>query len=304
MKLGSHVSMKSPNYLVGSVNEAIKDGSNCFMIYTGAPQSTQRKSVDELKIDEFKELLIKNNININDLVVHAPYVMNLANPDTEKRSFAIDFLTSEILRTSNIGIPQIVLHPGAHVQQGSEIGIKYIIDSLNKVLDNTKGINTKIALETMAGKGTEVGRNFSELAKIINGVNDSDRISVCFDTCHVFDSGYDIVNNLEGVIDEFDKVIGLDRITCFHINDSKNQLGSSKDRHENIGYGNIGFDTLNKIIRHERFKNIPKFLETPYVSLNDGEKDRTLSPYKDEILMIKCNKMNTNLFDDIRNHKK
>ncbi len=302
MKLGSHVSMKAPNYLVGSVNEAIKDGSNCFMIYTGAPQSTQRKDVEALKIDEFKQLLTENNIDINDLVVHAPYIMNLANPDPEKRSFAIDFLTSEILRTSNIGIPQIVLHPGAHVKQGAEVGIKNIITSLNQVLDNTKGIPTKIALETMAGKGTEIGRNFDELAQIINGVNDSERVTVCFDTCHTFDSGYDIVNDFEGVLKEFDEAIGIDKITCFHINDSKNILGSSKDRHENIGFGNIGFDALNKIINHESFKNIPKFLETPYVSLIEGEKDRTLSPYKKEIEMIKTGEMNSGLLLEIRNN--
>ncbi len=300
MKLGSHVSMKAPNYLVGSVQEAVKDGSNCFMIYTGAPQSTQRKDIEELKINEFKEELDKNNIDINDLVVHAPYIMNLANPDPEKRSFAIDFLTSEMLRTDNIGIPQIILHPGAHVQQGSESGIKNIIDSLNIVLDNTKGINTKIALETMAGKGTEVGRNFSELAQIINGVNDSSRVTVCFDTCHVFDSGYDIVNDLEDVLKEFDQIIGLNKITCLHINDSKNILGSSKDRHDNIGFGNIGFNALYNIINHSLFKSIPKFLETPYISLNDGDKDRTLSPYKLEIEMLKQGTMNTNLLEEIR----
>ncbi len=300
MKLGSHVSMKAPNYLVGSVQEAVKDGSNCFMIYTGAPQSTQRKDIEELKINEFKEELDKNNIDINDLVVHAPYIMNLANPDPEKRSFAIDFLTSEILRTDNIGIPQIILHPGAHVQQGSETGIKNIINSLNIVLDNTKGINTKIALETMAGKGTEVGRNFHEIAQIINGVNDSSRVTVCFDTCHVFDSGYDIVNDLEGVLKEFDQIIGLNKITCLHINDSKNILGSSKDRHDNIGFGNIGFNALYNIINHSLFKSIPKFLETPYISLNDGDKDRTLSPYKLEIEMLRQGTMNTNLLEEIR----
>ncbi len=303
MKLGSHVSMKAPNYLVGSVQEAVKDGSNCFMIYTGAPQSTQRKDIEELKINEFKELLVKNNIDINDLVVHAPYIMNLANPDSEKRNFAIDFLTSELLRTDNIGIPQIVLHPGAHVQQGSEIGIKHIINSLNTVLENTRGIKTKIALETMAGKGTEVGRNFEELAKIINGVNESERLNVCFDTCHVFDSGYDIVNDLNGVINEFDRLIGIEKITCMHINDSKNVLGSSKDRHENIGFGNIGFNTLNAIVNHDSFKTVPKFLETPYISLIDGEKDRTLSPYKAEIKMLREGLMNLNLFDEIRGDK-
>ncbi len=303
MKIGSHVSMKAPNYLVGSVTEAIMDGSNCFMIYTGAPQSTQRKDVEELRIEEFKDLLLQNGIDINDLVVHAPYIMNLANPDSEKRNFAIDFLTTEILRTDNIGIPQIVLHPGAHVQQGAEAGIKNIISSLNKVLDNTKGIKTKIALETMAGKGTEVGRNFHELAQIINGVNDNDRITVCFDTCHTFDSGYDIINDFEGVIKEFDELIGIDKITCFHINDSKNTLGSKKDRHENFGFGNIGFDALNYIINHDAFKTIPKFLETPYVSLIDGEKDRTLSPYKAEIQMIKNGNMDYDLINKIRNEK-
>ncbi|MFK5883167.1 MAG: deoxyribonuclease IV [Candidatus Izemoplasma sp.] len=286
MKLGSHVSMKGKEMLLGSVKEAISYDANCFMIYTGAPQNTRRKPISEMMIEEALSLMEEHNIELKNVVIHAPYVMNLANPDPEKRQFAVDFLTSEIKRTAQIGAPQIVLHPGAHVKQGADIGIPFIIEGLNKVIENTKDLDVLIALETMAGKGTECGRNFDELAQIIKGVTHDERLSVCFDTCHTHDAGYDVKNNFDAVIAEFDEKIGKERISVFHINDSKNPVSASKDRHENIGYGYIGFDALNYIVNHQDFINVPKILETPYVTENDDSKERLYPPYKEEIVMF------------------
>ena len=175
-------------------------------------------------------------------------------------------MTSEIIRTDKIGAKQIVLHPGAHVGRGEDEAIARIIKGLNEVIENTKDLTVKIALETMAGKGTEVGKNFSELRKIIDGINNQDRISVCFDTCHTHDSGYNIKNGFDEVIFEFDKIIGIDKISVFHINDSKNPQGARKDRHANIGFGYIGFEALNYVVHHQDFIHIPKILETPYIS--------------------------------------
>lgn len=300
MKLGSHVQNSGKEMLAGSVLEALSYGANCFMVYLGAPQNTYRKRLDDLKIKEMQELLIENNIDINDIVVHAPYIVNLAQGDREKHDFAIRFITQEVEYAHEAGFKTIVLHPGAHVGQGVETGIKNIANALIQILDNTKHTDVNIAIETMAGKGTEVGSNFYELQKIIKLV-DSNRIKVCFDTCHTFDSGYDLVNNYEEIIEEFDQIIGLDKIAVIHVNDSKNNLGSRKDRHTNIGFGQIGFDTLYKIITDERFKDIPKILETPYVPI-PGTKD-SLPPYKYEIEMLKNNEFNPNLIEDILEQK-
>lgn len=301
LKIGSHVSMNGKEMLVGSVKEALSYDANSFMIYTGAPQNTRRKPTSELRIEEAKALMEEHNLSLDNVIVHAPYIMNLANQDPEKRQFAVDFLTKEIERTAAIGAKQIVLHPGAHVKQGAEVGIMHIIAGLNKVIENTKGLDVLIALETMAGKGTEVGRNFGELKAIIDGVDDNSRISVCFDTCHTHDSGYLTKDNFDKVVEEFDSVIGKERISVFHINDSKNDLGASKDRHENIGFGYIGFEALNYIVNHKDFMDVPKILETPYVTETEDSKDKVYPPYKHEITMFRNQVFNENIMNDIRN---
>ena len=263
--------------LLDSVNEALSYGANCLMLYTGAPQNTIRKPLSQMKIKEANELLEKNNMSALDIVVHAPYIVNLANPDLEKRNFAIAFLSEEIKRTYAIGSKLIVLHPGCYLKQTVEEGISLIAYGINKMIENTKETDVIILLETMAGKGTEVGRTFEELKQIIDLVSDKTRIGVCFDTCHTNDAGYDL-NHYEEVIQKFDEIIGIDMIKCFHINDSKNPLGSHKDRHANIGEGSLGLELLKKIVHDERFVNIPHILETPYI---DG-----VAPYKEEIELL------------------
>jgi len=286
--------------LLGSVKEALSYGSTAFMVYTGAPQNTKRKPIDEFQIVEAHELMSQHNLQTNHIVVHAPYIMNMANPDLKKRDFAIAFFAEEIRRTAAIGAKQIVLHPGAHVKQGSEQGIKYIVESLNEVIERTKDCDVLIALETMSGKGTEIGRSFEELKAIMDGVNDSSRLSVCFDTCHTNDAGYSTRDDFDKVLKEFDEVIGLDKISVLHINDSKNDVGASKDRHENIGFGYLGFDAINYIVHHELLKNVPKILETPYVSQDEESKDKLYPPYKFEIEMLKNKTFDPQLKEKIR----
>lgn len=287
MLIGSHVSMKDPNNFLGSIEEALSYKANALMIYTGAPQNTRRKDTDLLKIDEALALMKENNLDTNHIVVHAPYVMNLANPSLEKREFAVEFLTSEIERSHRMHATQIVLHPGSAVGSTVEQGISWIAEGLNKVIENTKDKPVRIALETMAGKGNEIGRTFEELKQIIDLIHDKSRISVCFDTCHTHDSGYDVKHNFQSVIDEFDRVIGKKYISVFHINDSKNIRGARKDRHENIGFGEIGFDALMEVVYHPDFTEIPKILETPYIEEN--------APYKEELEMIRNNQFNPNM---------
>ena len=300
LKIGSHVSMKGPDMLEGSVKEALSYGANTFMIYTGAPQNTRRKPLEELRIASARGLMEREGIHPEDVVIHAPYVMNLANPDPEKRAFAVDFLVNELERSAAIGARQIVLHPGAHVKQGPDEGIKNIIEGLNEVLRRTKSLDTLIALETMAGKGTECGRSFEELKMIIDGVKDNQRLSVCFDTCHTHDAGYDVKDDFDAVLKKFDDVIGISRISVLHINDSKNPKGAGKDRHANLGMGKIGFEALNYIVHHDAFKTIPKILETPYITENDDSKKRLYAPYKDEIKMLKEARFNSEFVDLIR----
>jgi deoxyribonuclease-4 len=281
IKIGSHVSMSGKKMLLAASEEAVSYGANTFMIYTGAPQNTRRKKIEDLNIEAGTKHMLENGIT--DIIVHAPYIINIGNAvKPETFQLGVDFLRSEIERTAALGAKQIVLHPGAHVGEGSEIGIKKIIEGLNEVL--TKEQNVQIALETMAGKGSECGRSFEEIAQIIEGVTLNEKLSVCFDTCHTHDAGYDIVNDFDGVLNQFDKTIGIDRIKVFHINDSKNICGASKDRHENIGFGHIGFDALNYIVHHDQFKDIPKILETPYVGTDKNNKQ---APYQLEIDMIK-----------------
>jgi deoxyribonuclease-4 len=303
LKIGSHVSMGGKDMLVGSVKEALSYNANAFMIYTGAPQNTKRRPLEQMKIEEAKALMEKNNIPFENVIVHAPYIMNLANIDPEKRQFAVDFLTTEIRRTASIGAKQIVLHPGAHVKQGPEIGIKHIVSGLNQVIENTKELDVLITLETMAGKGTEIGRSFEELKAIIDGVNHNERISVCFDTCHTHDAGYITKDDFDAVIKEFDEVIGKERISAFHINDSKNPLGASKDRHENVGFGYIGYDALHYIVNHPDFMTVPKILETPYITETPDSKERLYPPYKEEIEMFRSGEYDPQYIERIRNRK-
>jgi len=293
LKIGSHVSMSGKKMLLAASEEAISYGANTFMVYTGAPQNTRRKKIEDLNI-EAGQLHMKEN-GIDDIIVHAPYIINIGNA-VNPATFAlgVDFLRSEIERTAAIGSRQIVLHPGAHVGEGAEKGIKKIIEGLNEVL--TAEQEVQIALETMAGKGSECGRNFEELAEIINGVHHNDKLSICFDTCHTHDAGYDIVNDFDGVLQEFDKVIGIDRIKVLHINDSKNECGAKKDRHENIGFGHIGFSALSYIIHHPQLMHVPKILETPFVG---EDKNNKKAPYKHEIDMIKGGQFNDQLREEI-----
>ncbi|WP_456274015.1 deoxyribonuclease IV [Bacillus sp. AK031] len=281
IKLGSHVSMSGKKMLLGSSEEAVGYGANTFMIYTGAPQNTRRKKIEDLNIEE--GLLHMKENGIHDIVVHAPYIINIGNT-TNPSTFelGVNFLQSEIERTAALGAKQIVLHPGAHVGAGAEAGIKKIIEGLNEVLVKDQEVN--IALETMAGKGSECGRSFEELAMIIDGVEHNEKLSICFDTCHTHDAGYDIVNDFDGVLDEFDRIIGIDRLKVLHINDSKNVCGAAKDRHENIGFGHIGFDALSKIVHHPQLADVPKILETPFVG---EDKKNKKAPYKFEIEMLK-----------------
>lgn len=286
--IGSHVQFNKELQLIGSVKSALEYDSNCFMFYTGAPQNTVRIPIDDALTKEAVKIMNENNIDINNVVVHAPYIINLAN--NKNFDFNVRFLKEEINRADRLGIKNIVLHPGSHVGLGADMGIKNIVDSLNMAItDKTKVV---ICLETMAGKGTEIGRSFDELKSIIDGVKHKNNIGVCFDTCHLNDAGYDI-KDFDLLLNEFDEKIGLSFLKVIHINDSKNQIGARKDRHENIGYGTIGFDTLINIIYNEKIKDIPKILETPFI---EGH-----APYKQEIAMIKSKKFNSNLISDVLN---
>lgn len=283
MKIGSHVGMSGKEMMLGSVKEALSYGANTFMLYTGAPQNTRRKDVSELCINEAQALMKEHGID--EFVVHAPYIINLANcvkPETYQ--IAVEFLEVELQRTEAMGSKTLVLHPGSHVGEGVEAGVAQIIKGINSVL--TKDMNVHIALETMAGKGSEIGRSFEELAMIYDGVVYNDKLRVCFDTCHTSDAGYDIIHDYDGVMEQFDRIIGKDQIAVFHINDSKNEPGAGKDRHENFGFGHIGFDALMQVIKDENFADVPKILETPYVK-DPGNAKKSYPPYAYEIAMIR-----------------
>ena len=261
--IGSHVSMSAPDYLVGSLNEALSYKANAFMIYTGAPQNSKRVELPKLKIDEFKVKLKENNIAIENVIVHAPYIINLASVNPYKHKIAIDVLKNEIIRTNAIGCKYLVLHPGNAVDCDIDTGINNIANSINEILDSLSDNSVVICLETMSGKGTEVGRNFDQLAKIISLINKKENIGVCLDTCHINDAGYDLTH-FDSILDEFDQKIGLDYLHVIHLNDSNNQMNSHKDRHANIGNGTIGFDLLCAIAHNKRIESIPKILETPW----------------------------------------
>ena len=283
IKLGSHVGMSGKDMFLNSVREAVSYGANTFMVYTGAPQNTRRKAVSELNIPAAWDLMRENHIE--EFVVHAPYIINLANtvkPDIYE--LAVNFLRTELERTVAMGSHVLVLHPGSHVNAGVEAGTAQIIKGLNEVL--TPDLDCVIALETMAGKGSEIGRSFEELARIYDGVSCNNKLRVCFDTCHTNDAGYDIAGDFDGVIDTFDHVIGKDQIAVFHINDSKNPRGAAKDRHENLGKGEIGLEALKYVVWHPDFLDIPKILETPWYKNPDNPKD-TWAPYKEEIALLR-----------------
>lgn len=295
--IGSHVSFKSDTQLLGSVEEALSYVANTFMFYTGAPQNTRRGQIKDEYTYKAYQLMKDNNMKLEDVIVHAPYIINLCND--KNFDFSVSFLKQEVRRCCDLGMTKLVLHPGSSVGLERNHAISNIIKGLNIVLDDN--LDVCICLETMAGKGTEVGRSFEEIKYIIDNIKNKDKIGVCLDTCHINDAGYDL-QNFDDVLLEFDKVIGFDYLKCIHINDSKNEIGSHKDRHENIGYGTIGFDNLINIIYNERLNNIPKILETPYVDDVINKKNRAYPPYKFEISMIREKKFNENMLEDVRNY--
>ena len=287
--IGSHVGYKKDSQLLGSLNEALGYGANTFMFYTGAPQNTSRYPIDDnLSVETFKKMK-EIGLDYSKVVVHAPYIVNLANDDEVKFNFAVQFLKEELKRCAKLGIKKVVLHPGSHVGFGIDKGIENIAKGLNLVLGEE---DVTILLETMSGKGSEVGSKLEEIRRIIDLVEDKKHIGVCIDTCHLSDAGYDI-SKFDEFLDEFDKIIGIEKIGCVHVNDSKNEMGSHKDRHENIGFGKIGFETLLKVIYNERLENVPKILETPYV-------DKEYPPYKYEIEMIRNKEFDSTLINKIK----
>ena len=283
LKIGSHVSFSSKGLLTAA-QEAATYGSSSFMIYTGAPQNTRRKPMDELYINEGKEAMQASGIE--EIVVHAPYIINLGSYKDATYKLAVDFLQEEMRRTHHIGVRNIVLHPGAYTDKDVDYGINRIAEGLNEVLNGTKETDVNIALETMAGKGTELGRNFEELARIIEKVDQNDRLTVCMDTCHMHDSGYDLIHDLDGVLKQFDDLVGLNRVAVVHVNDTKNPRGAGKDRHAPIGAGWLGHEALHSIVHHELLSGRPFILETPWI----GKEAKTQRPmYEAEIALLRGN---------------
>ena len=290
--IGSHVGFKKDSQLLGSLEEALSYNANTFMFYTGAPQNTKRNSIEDGLTLQALAIMKEKNVDYSKVVVHAPYIINLCNEANFE--FSVNFLTEELERVNQLGIKYLVLHPGSHVGLGVDQGIANIIKGIDLALESVKDSNNVIILlETMAGKGSEIGKTIEETKQIIEGIKDKKHIGVCLDTCHLNDAGYDM-SKFDEYLDLFDKEIGLDKIGCIHINDSKNEFNSHKDRHENIGFGTIGFDNLISIIYNDRIKNIPKILETPYV-------DKKYPPYKFEIEMIRNKEFDNKLLEKIVN---
>ena len=295
MLLGSHVGMSGKEMLLGSAKEAVSYGANTYMFYTGAPQNTRRKEIGELMIEPAWDYMKEHGIE--QILVHAPYIINLGNAvKLETFELAVEFLAKEIERTVACKSHVLILHPGAHVGEGADIGIRQIVKGLNEVL--TPNMDCFVALETMAGKGSEVGRSFEELARIYDGVTCNDKLRVCFDTCHTSDAGYDVIHHFDDVMEEFDRILGKDQIAVFHVNDSKNVPGAAKDRHANIGFGEIGFDALYGIVHHPDFADVPKILETPYIP-DPQDKKKTYAPYRREIEMLKTGRFDAALAEHI-----
>ncbi len=295
MLLGSHVGMSGKEMLLGSAKEAVSYGANTFMFYTGAPQNTRRKEISELMIEPAWDYMKEHGIE--QIIVHAPYIINLGNAvKPETFELAVEFLAKEIERTVACKSHILILHPGSHVGEGADVGIRQIVKGLNEVL--TPDTDCFVALETMAGKGSEIGRSFEELARIYDGVACSDKLRVCFDTCHTSDAGYDVIHHFDDVMEEFDRILGTDQIAVFHVNDSKNAPGAAKDRHANIGFGEIGFDALHHIVHHPDFIDVPKILETPYIP-DPLNKKKSYAPYRREIEMLKSGKFDATLPEQV-----
>ncbi len=291
MKIGSHVSMSAPKYVLGAVEEALSYNANALMLYTGAPQNTKRKPMNQLKIKEALELMEENGIEKSSIIVHAPYIINLANCfKTETFELGVDFLKQEIERVKELEATILVLHPGSHVKAGEEKGLEKIVEGLNLAMENIGDV--QIAIETMAGKGSEIGYDFHHIRYLIDHVKYSDHIKVCMDTCHLHDAGFDLTD-FDAILDSFDEIVGLDRLVCMHINDSKNVRGARKDRHANIGFGEIGFDVLNQIVHNNRVKDVVKILETPFVNGH--------APYKYEIEMFRKSTFDPTLVEKLEN---
>ena len=290
MIIGSHVSF-GEEQLYGSLKEAISYNANALMFYTGAPQNTIRKPIDDELLNKAVLLAKENNFDFNNIVCHAPYIINLANKTGDKWDFSVNFLINELKRCEKLGVNKIVVHPGSSVGITQEEGLDNISEALNIILSHN--INVNILLETMAGKGNECGRNIDQIAYIINKCNNNEHLKVCVDTCHINDAGYN-VSEFDKYLEEFDQKIGIDKIYCIHLNDSKNELGTHKDRHENIGFGTIGFDALYSVATNKKLENIPKILETPYLSVDEKTKK---APYKEEIAMLKSGKFNKDVFN-------
>jgi deoxyribonuclease-4 len=291
--IGSHVEVSGNDMLLGAVNRAVSYDATTFMLYTGSPQSRVLKPISAFRKDEAYQVMKEHNIDPNHVIVHAPYLINLANTINQTTyEQSVLYLKEELNRVNELGFKTVVLHPGSHVGTGVEVGINQVIKGLNEVLDNDNS-DVKIAIETMAGKGNEVGFTFEQVNTIITSVNKKERVGVCLDTCHIHDAGYDIINNYDTVVNEFDRVISIDKLLVLHVNDSKNVCGARKDRHENFGYGYIGYDTLIKFIYDERFSNIPKILETPYIEEQP--------PYYEEIKMIRAKVFNPSLKEKVVN---
>ena len=288
MIIGSHVNFGSKQ-LLGSAEMAVSFGANTFMFYTGAPKNTIRKNIDEALTKEAKEYMEYHGIDINNVICHAPYIINLANKEKEDSwNFSISFLKNEINRITQMGINYIVVHPGNALKLDRMEALHNIAEAINNII--TPETKPMILLETMAGKGSECGINMYELKEILDNIELKDKVGICLDTCHLNDSGIDI-SKFDGYLKEFDNYIGLGKVKCVHVNDSKNVMGSHKDRHANLGYGTIGFDNLINVIYNPKLKDVPKILETPWI----GE----YPPYKLEIDMIKNKKFNPNLEQEL-----
>lgn len=296
MIIGSHVAMKAPKMLAGSAIEAHSYDANAMMIFTGAPQNTRRKDISEMNIEEGQRLL--KLYGIDHIIGHAPYIVNLGNTvKPENLPFGISFMHDEIKRADALGIEALSFHPGAHLKQGPEVALKQIAEALDEAIDNEQKVS--IALETMAGKGTEVGITFEQLAMIFDYCQHNDKLSVTMDTCHMSDAGYNVKDDFDGVLNEFDHILGIDKISVVHLNDSKNEQGSHKDRHDNIGFGTIGFDALNYVAHHPQLEQVPKIMETPYVKKNEDDK-KGVAPYKLEIEMLRNQKFDPDMREKLK----
>lgn len=271
LNIGCHLSASKGYYNMGK--EAVSIGANTFQFFTRNPRGGKAKEVDIKDVEKFLNLANENDFC--KILAHAPYTINVCSADENIRKFGIDTMKDDLKNLEFVPGNMYNFHPGSHIGQGEEVGIKLIIEALNDVLNENQ--QTTVLLETMAGKGTEVGKTFEQLKQIIDGVNLKDKLGVCLDTCHIYDAGYDIVNDLDGVLNKFDTVIGLDKLKAIHLNDDKNPFGSHKDRHEKIGEGSIGIEAFEKIINHPKLRNLPFYLETP----------NELDGYAKEIALLK-----------------